>query len=45
MAELTVNIDKTVNASIEKSFDAWLNPKMLSKFMRGMPEMSEEVYR
>ena len=41
MAELTVNIEKTVNASIERAFDAWLNPKMLSKFMRGMPEMSE----
>jgi uncharacterized protein YndB with AHSA1/START domain/DNA-binding transcriptional ArsR family regulator len=41
MAELTVNIDKVINASIEKVFDAWLNPKMLSKFMRGMPDMSE----
>ena len=41
MTDLTVNIEKTINASIEKTFDAWLNPKMLSKFMRGMPDMSE----
>jgi uncharacterized protein YndB with AHSA1/START domain len=41
MTELTVNIDKIINAPIEKVFDAWLNPKMLSKFMRGMPDMAE----
>jgi len=41
MTELTVNIDKVINASIEKVFDAWLNPQLLSLFMRGMPEMSE----
>lgn len=41
MTELTVNIDKIINASIEKVFDAWFNPKMLSQFMRGMPEMPE----
>ena len=41
MNELTVNIDKIINASIEKIFDAWFNPKLLSQFMRGMPEMSE----
>jgi uncharacterized protein YndB with AHSA1/START domain len=41
MTELTVNIEKIINAPIEKVFDAWLNPKMLSKFMRGMPEMAE----
>jgi uncharacterized protein YndB with AHSA1/START domain/predicted transcriptional regulator len=33
MTELTVNIEKFINASIEKVFDAWLNPEMLSKFM------------
>ncbi len=41
MTELTVNIDKVINASIEKVFDAWLDPKTLSRFMRGMPEMPE----
>jgi uncharacterized protein YndB with AHSA1/START domain len=41
MTELTVNIEKIINAPIEKVFDAWLNAKMLAKFMRGMPEMAE----
>ena len=38
MTDLTVNIDKIINAPIEKVFDAWLTPKMLSKFMKGMPD-------
>jgi len=41
MTELTVNINKVIHAPIEKVFDAWLNPKMLSKFMKGMPDMAE----
>jgi uncharacterized protein YndB with AHSA1/START domain len=41
MTDLTVNIEKIINAPIEKVFDAWLNPKMLSKFMMGMPGMAE----
>lgn len=41
MTELTVNIDKIINGSIEKVFDAWLNPNLLSRFMRGMVEMTE----
>jgi uncharacterized protein YndB with AHSA1/START domain len=41
MTELKVNIEKIINAPIEKVFDAWLNPKMLAKFMRGLPKMSE----
>ena len=32
MAELSVNITKKIHAPIEKEFDAWLNPKMVSKF-------------
>jgi len=31
MTELTVNLDKTINASIVKVFDAWLKPNMLSQ--------------
>jgi uncharacterized protein YndB with AHSA1/START domain/DNA-binding transcriptional ArsR family regulator len=38
MAELSVNINKKIHAPIEKVFDAWLNPNMLSKFMQGMPD-------
>jgi len=41
MTELKVNIEKIINAPIEKVFDAWLDAKMLAKFMRGMPEMTE----
>jgi len=41
MAELTVDLNKIIHAPIEKVFDAWLNPKMMSKFMMGMPGMPE----
>ena len=41
MTDLTVDINKTIHAPIEKVFDAWLNPKMLSKFMMPMPGMPE----
>ena len=41
MTDLTINIKKTIHAPIEKVFDAWLNPKMLSKFMMPMPGMPE----
>jgi len=33
MDELRVNIDKVIHAPIEKVFDAWLDPKTMSKFM------------
>jgi len=39
MTDLTVKINKTIHAPIEKVFDAWLNPQMLSKFMLPMPGM------
>ena len=41
MTDLTVNIKKTIQAPIEKVFDAWLDPKMLSRFMMPMPGMPE----
>jgi len=41
MTDLTINIDKIIHAPIEKVFDAWLNPKMLSVFMIPMPGMPE----
>jgi len=41
MTELTLNISKIIHAPIEKVFDAWLNPIMLSKFMTPMPGMPE----
>ena len=45
MAELSITIKRTVRAQIEKVFDAWLDPQMLSKFiipMEGMPEPQVE---
>ena len=41
MTDLKVNIEKIINAPIEKVFDAWLDPKIMSKFMMGMPGMPE----
>lgn len=41
MTELAVKLTKTINAPIEKVFDAWLDADMLSKFMLPMPGMPE----
>ncbi|MBL1321563.1 MAG: SRPBCC domain-containing protein [Methylophaga sp.] len=41
MTDLTLNISKIVHAPIEKAFDAWLDPNMLSQFMMPMPGMPE----
>ena len=41
MTDLTVNVTKTIDAPIEKVFDAWLNPITLSQFMLPMPGMTQ----
>jgi uncharacterized protein YndB with AHSA1/START domain len=39
MTDLTVNVEKILQAPIEKVFDAWLNPELLAQFMMPMPDM------
>ena len=41
MNDLTVNLNKTINAPIERVFDAWLDPAMLAQFILPMPGMPE----
>lgn len=40
MTELSLTVDRTINASQEAVFNAWLNPDMLRKFMHPAAEMS-----
>ncbi len=39
MNRLKVNIEKTINAPVEKVFDAWLNPETMAKFMYPLSDM------
>jgi uncharacterized protein YndB with AHSA1/START domain len=41
MTDLSLHLQKTLNAPIEKVFDAWLEADTLSKFMTPMPGMPE----
>lgn len=41
MTDLSVNLNKTVNAPIEKVFDAWLDPGMLTRFILPAPGMPQ----
>ncbi len=41
MTDLTVNLNKTINAPIEKVFDAWLEPEMLTRFILPAPGMPQ----
>jgi uncharacterized protein YndB with AHSA1/START domain len=41
MTDLTCNVSKVINAPVEKVFDAWLNPELLSRFMIPMPGMPQ----
>lgn len=40
MTELSLTVDRTINAPQQAVFDAWLNPDMLRKFMHPAAEMS-----
>ncbi|MFV2031338.1 MAG: SRPBCC domain-containing protein [Gammaproteobacteria bacterium] len=41
MNELTCSVEKLIDAPIEKVFDAWLDPTLLSRFMLPMPGMPQ----
>jgi uncharacterized protein YndB with AHSA1/START domain len=39
MSDLTIHLKKTINAPVEKVFNAWLDADSLSRFMTPMPGM------
>ena len=40
MTDLTLNVSRTINATPEALFNAWLDPTMLAKFMAPGPDMT-----
>lgn len=40
MTDLSLTVERTINASQKAVFDAWLNPEMLGKFMHPAAGMS-----
>lgn len=40
MNDLSLQVSKTINAPIERVFDAWLDPAMLAQFILPMPGMT-----
>ena len=40
MTDLNLTVERTINAPQKAVFDAWLNPKMLQKFMMPAPGMT-----
>ncbi len=40
MTDLTLTVERTINAAQEDLFNAWLNPEMLRKFMTPGPGMT-----
>ena len=41
MTDLIVNLSKTINAPIDRVFDAWLDPMLLAEFILPMPGMPQ----
>lgn len=41
MTDLTLKLSKTINAPVEKVFDAWLDPAMLTRFILPQPGMPQ----
>lgn len=41
MTDLTLNVSRIIDAPIEKVFNAWLDPEMLTKFILPMPGMPQ----
>ena len=43
MTDLTMTVERTINADQKTVFDAWLDPAMLARFMMPGPDMSVPV--